>query len=395
MTPFLWNLFLISLCTLYAVKTPLTMSFSFSLSASIPLILLFFPKLYMIVLHPEKNVRASYTTTKLIRCHFGNSQQTLDNKHLSTIGKMMRTFSIAGKRKSEPLDEDVARLVEACRRYQDEKLSSTTANLLLEEEEDEVGTMLAGSIENSVRTVLSTMSGGARPTSMISPTSKRQSLTPSHTEEVVAKSLSTQGKPARQNPRNRDNNTIEDDGFEEVVELYKEQICLDIGTDMDSYCKPSPSSSSMSVSPTLPSPSNSFTQSPLGPEVTDEELQRISVRQLNQRLQGHDRQLVTMLKQKRRTLKNRGYALNCRVRRIQNQLQLEADNIQLRDQIRNLLQVLSEVQARLQYYEPTFVLNDYTYMTSTMPMMYQNTGTNFLMATNAPSSNICQMPQQQ
>ncbi|KAE9416188.1 hypothetical protein Angca_008473, partial [Angiostrongylus cantonensis] len=103
-----------------------------------------------------------------------------------------------------------------------------------------------------------------------------------------------------------------------------------------------------------PSPSNSFTQSPLGPEVTDEELQRISVRQLNQRLQGHDRQLVTMLKQKRRTLKNRGYALNCRVRRIQNQLQLEADNIQLRDQIRNLLQVLSEVQARLQYYEPTF-----------------------------------------
>ncbi|VDM61013.1 unnamed protein product [Angiostrongylus costaricensis] len=164
---------------------------------------------------------------------------------------------------------------------------------------------------------------------------------------------------------------------------------------MDSYCKPSPSYSSLSVSPTLPSPTNSSAQSPLGPDVTDEELQRISVRQLNQRLQGHDRQLVTMLKQKRRTLKNRGYALNCRVRRIQNQLQLEADNIQLRDQIRNLLQVLSDVQARLQYYEPTFMLNDYTYMTSTIPAMYQNTGTNLLMATNASSSNNCQMPQQQ
>uniref|UniRef100_A0A915PZJ0 G-protein coupled receptors family 3 profile domain-containing protein n=1 Tax=Setaria digitata TaxID=48799 RepID=A0A915PZJ0_9BILA len=111
LTPFLWNLFLISLCTLYAVKTrnlpenfneakfigftmyctlvvwsafivlhlgttnkALTMSFSFSLSASIALVLLFFPKLYIILLHPEKNVRASYTTTKLIRCHFGNSQ---------------------------------------------------------------------------------------------------------------------------------------------------------------------------------------------------------------------------------------------------------------------------------------------------------------------------------
>ncbi|VDO22143.1 unnamed protein product [Haemonchus placei] len=122
---------------------------------------------------------------------------------------------------------------------------------------------------------------------------------------------------------------------------------------MDPYCKPSPSYTSLSVSPTLlPSPLNSSVQSPLTPEVTDEELQRISVRQLNQRLQGHDRQLVTMMKQKRRTLKNRGYALNCRVRRIQNQLQLEADNIQLRDQIRGLLQTLSEMQARLQYYEP-------------------------------------------
>ncbi|KAM3722055.1 Metabotropic glutamate receptor [Dirofilaria immitis] len=111
--PFFWNLFLISLCTLYAVKTrnlpenfneakfigftmyctlvvwsafivlhfgttnkALTMSFLFSLSASIALVLLFFPKLYIILVHPEKNVRASYTTTKLIRCHFGNSQTT-------------------------------------------------------------------------------------------------------------------------------------------------------------------------------------------------------------------------------------------------------------------------------------------------------------------------------
>ncbi|EPB77902.1 astacin [Ancylostoma ceylanicum] len=174
---------------------------------------------------------------------------------------------------------------------------------------------------------------------------------------------------------------------------------------MDPYCKPSPSYTSLSTSPTLPSMPNTPTlpsmssstgQSPLSAEVTDEELQRISVRQLNQRLQGHDRQVVTMLKQKRRTLKNRGYALNCRVRRIQNQLQLEADNIQLRDQIRSLLQTLSDVQARLQYYEPTFMLHDYTYVSPTMPMTY-HASTNLLAATTASNAvtSLCHMTQPQ
>ncbi|CAJ0596352.1 unnamed protein product [Cylicocyclus nassatus] len=170
---------------------------------------------------------------------------------------------------------------------------------------------------------------------------------------------------------------------------------------MDPYCKPSPSyssSSSISTTPTLPSVPAGNEQSPLSPDVvTDEELQRISVRQLNQRLQGHDRQVVTMLKQKRRTLKNRGYALNCRVRRIQNQLQLEADNIQLRDQIRSLLQTLADVQARLQYYEPTFMLHDYSaYVPTTMPMSY-HTGAHLLGSAAAAAHvnvTICQMPQQ-
>ena len=45
----------------------LVMSFSCSISATVALVLLFFPKIYIIILHPERNVRASYTTTKLIR----------------------------------------------------------------------------------------------------------------------------------------------------------------------------------------------------------------------------------------------------------------------------------------------------------------------------------------
>ncbi|XGW24761.1 hypothetical protein V3C99_006317 [Haemonchus contortus] len=313
LTPFMWNLLLISLCTLYAVKTrnlpenfneakfigftmyctlvvwiafvvlhmgtvnkALTMSFSFSLSASIPLLLLFFPKLYIIILHPEKNVRASYTTTKLIRCHFGNSQGTFDSKHLSSkttraslqsgsvrsstkssslagagagitrtasvhvpaaiksgpglidsstqteaTGKFARSFSIVGKKK--PIDEDVAQLVEACRRYQDEKITATATNLLLEEQEDEVGSMLADSIGNSVRTVLSTVAGGVRPATTKPPPPKRHTLSPSFAEVSVKQSSSPSPpqpfvpKPPRVLSRDWKTPTIEEDGFEELL----------------------------------------------------------------------------------------------------------------------------------------------------------------------------------
>uniref|UniRef100_A0A914P053 G-protein coupled receptors family 3 profile domain-containing protein n=1 Tax=Meloidogyne incognita TaxID=6306 RepID=A0A914P053_MELIC len=65
-----------------SLNKALTASFTFSLSASIALSLLFFPKCFIILLRPEKNVRSSYTTTKLIRCHFGNAPSTFtDSKH--------------------------------------------------------------------------------------------------------------------------------------------------------------------------------------------------------------------------------------------------------------------------------------------------------------------------
>jgi transcription factor MAFF/G/K len=120
-----------------------------------------------------------------------------------------------------------------------------------------------------------------------------------------------------------------------------------MGSEGDYTSSPSvsPVSKSSSItSPTIPGRSL--------PELSDEELAQLSVRQLNMKLQGHDRQTVSALKQKRRTLKNRGYALNCRVRRIQNQVQLEADNVMLRDQVRYLTEALHQIQARLHYYEP-------------------------------------------
>ena len=102
-------------------------------------------------------------------------------------------------------------------------------------------------------------------------------------------------------------------------------------------------------------------------QLSDEELAQLTVRELNQRLQvsqslshirvqcanlqGQDRKMVSALKQKRRTLKNRGYAFNCRVRRLQLQLQLEAENVMLKNEMRYLRQMLHESQSRLSYYE--------------------------------------------
>lgn len=62
-----------------------------SLSSIMTLIFMFFPKIYIILLHPEKNIRALFTTSKSIRCHIGNTRhsnisQKMSNSISSTHG---------------------------------------------------------------------------------------------------------------------------------------------------------------------------------------------------------------------------------------------------------------------------------------------------------------------
>ncbi|XP_041353845.1 metabotropic glutamate receptor 5-like isoform X2 [Gigantopelta aegis] len=142
--PLGFDLFLIFMCTLYAVKTRnlpenfneakfigftmyttciiwlgffpiyfggeskvLTMSISISLSASVSLVLLFLPKIYIIIWAPEKNTRGAFTTSKEVRCHIGSRTMTSDSFE-QTDGKydgFLKSNNWRDRWKQKSLDE--------------------------------------------------------------------------------------------------------------------------------------------------------------------------------------------------------------------------------------------------------------------------------------------------
>jgi len=65
--------------------------------------------------------------------------------------------------------------------------------------------------------------------------------------------------------------------------------------------------------------------------VADEELVTLSVRDLNKRLRNQTKEEKLKYKQRRRLLKNRGYAQTCRTRRIHNQHAKEIENEKLKE----------------------------------------------------------------
>jgi len=61
--------------------------------------------------------------------------------------------------------------------------------------------------------------------------------------------------------------------------------------------------------------------------ISDEELVTLSVRDLNRQLKmrGLNRDDIVTMKQRRRTLKNRGYAASCRIKRLEQKDELEGE----------------------------------------------------------------------
>lgn len=89
-------------------------------------------------------------------------------------------------------------------------------------------------------------------------------------------------------------------------------------------------------------------------ELEDNELKQLSVKELNTKLKGQPKEAVKAAKKRRRTLKNRGYAHSCRIKRIREKSSLERSKEELQEIIASQRQQLASVADERDAYKRQF-----------------------------------------